>query len=145
MNNKKRAAMYMAMIGMALHSMKLSCKISEDDSFTYEFKDPIGRVEGSVGLVHTLLDNEELDPLSLSITGDDMFGDDNLTTDQLEEMFLKDDDVIMSFEDGTMEIYFSDLHLTNSSSIASIMLHLQGALLTVLRIRQYLYSYQEIE
>lgn len=144
MNNKKRAAMYMAMIGMALHSMKLSCKISDDDSFTYEFKDPISRVEGNVGL-DTLLDNEELDTLSLSITGEDMFGDDNLSTDQLEEMFLKDDDVIMSFEDGTIEIYFSDLHLTNSSSIASIMLHLQGALLTVLRIRQYLYSYQEIE
>ena len=141
MNNEKRTAIYMAMIGMALHSMKLSCKISDDDSFTYEFKDPISRVEGTVGL-DTLLDNKELDTLSLLITGEDMFGDDTLTADQLEKMFLKDDDVIMSFRDGAMEIYFSDLHLTNSSSIASIMLYLQSALLTVLRIRHYLYSYE---
>lgn len=140
MTNEKRATMYMVMIAMALHSMKCSFKVNDEDEFTYEFEDPASNVRGRVG-IDTLFDNKELNTLTLELTGDDMLDDDSLDTEKIEEIFLKGNETIMSYGDGVMEILFDDLHLNNSSSIATIILHLQRALLTMLKIRYYLDIY----
>lgn len=143
MTYKNRVKMHMAMIGMALHSMKFSYKPSDEEDFTYEFEDPISKIRGHVGL-DTLFDSDKLNTLTLTLVGEEMLCDSTLDLDKLEEMFMKDDEMIVCSENGTMEFYFKDISLTDSTSIASIMLHLQSALITTLRVWHYLYNCDDI-
>ncbi len=136
MKDTKTETMLIEMVKMALTSLKIKHKLSDEDSTTFEFADGVLKLEGTISIT-------EDQALSIFIMD---FTDECPSNAELkffEEHVVKPKvDLCISGEDecNVLLYYFNDIPLSVTTTIEYIQYKLVLALMSVVRIRNLICS-----
>lgn len=152
MTTQKKNEMFIAMVRMALSSMQFSYEIdttnwSESRNwFDFNFTDNASGITGTVSLMTNVRDGDEtINHMTVDIT-DSMIR--NSKDEEYDSFFesvvtacTKPKADVVFDDDGACYMFMDGIPLTDAISISTIIMYIQSALISVLRVRSIMNNY----